>query len=138
MFHEIAPITKAELEAVNPAMEYAPSDFDYSLVRKRALALTKSLSNSLGLSLKCGGGIEDATFHSEIRLTQSSSLRLSNFCDLAVILGEETLTSEDIALIDECLIKSGYRLVRFTMFGSTAKEKERFNGVLFNQLFDYT
>lgn len=81
--------------------------------------------------------MQDATFQAHINIRPYGSVRLSNFADLAAVLGEEKFPVDVLEAVIAALERHGYRYVPFAVFGLPFEEHERINGNLFNQLLDY-
>lgn len=80
--------------------------------------------------------VQDATYHAGI-FVPPTEVRLSNFGCLVTIVGEELLKREVNDRVIQIVECCGYTHVPFRLFGEPFVTRERFNGDLFNQLFDY-
>lgn len=75
-------------------------------------------------------------YHAGIGLGEAE-IRLSNFGRLATITSEEKLPSDVIGQLAEQIRAAGYTYVPFAVFGEPFSKRQRCNGDLFMQLFDY-
>jgi hypothetical protein len=132
------------LGRINPQMDEHPSEFNVQQARTQAQQLHTALEQALGQSLSLDLDIQDATYHAAIGLPRTLTLgqlqpaiRLSNFQRLAVITGEEGVPPDTRTLIMHLLAVHGYQYVLFAIFGRSFQERQRFNGDVFNSLFDY-
>ncbi|HYF64611.1 MAG TPA: hypothetical protein VD886_17435 [Herpetosiphonaceae bacterium] len=135
-----------ELAAINPSLEECPPEFQYHSAALRAKDLCADLERAFNEPFPLDLGIQDATFHASIlippalsgpKTASHPSIRLSNFQRLAVITAEEQLRPDLRQAIAQALMRRGYRYLPFSVFGDSFATRERHNGDLFNQLFDY-
>ncbi len=97
-----------------------PTGFDYEEARRRAVLLANRLERKIGMpcKLETGSYIQDASFHSMIVLPTpdapdsfQSTLRLSNFGDLATISDEGSVDPVHLHIVTSCLAELGYQYI---------------------------
>ena len=127
------------LATVNPSCDCYPSDWDFAAATREGRALHERLQSEFGsnVSFDGDGGIQDASFHAEIYIQPHGGVRLSNFDQLATITWEERIPQPVLSRIIEIVQECGFTCVPFRLFGESFETRDRFNGDLFNQLFDY-
>ena len=129
----------AYLIAVNPRHQERPPDFDFTIATQESKALFQRLRTELGSDVQFDGdgAVQDASYHSGISIPPRGEVRLSNFDHLATITWEECVPPETLSRVVQILGEFGYTYVPFRLFGEPFGTRERINGDLFNQLFDY-
>ena len=128
-------ITAQDLATLNPRCEYAPAGFDYAVAMSHARTLFELVRQSFPEAL-LDNEVQDATYHAGISVS-GGEIRLSNFGGLAVIISEERLAPETLSRLVSVIESVGYTYVPFKIIGQPFLTRERFNGDLFTQLFDY-
>ena len=128
-------VTRDYLAGLNPTCYGYPAAFDYRAEKARVETLANALE-ALFSDVSLTTGIQDANHHADVGFG-SGAVRLSLFERLAVILNEETCSSAVVTDVSERIEACGFTFVPWHFFGGPFKTRERFNGDLFNQLFDY-
>ena len=126
---------KAELEKLNPNIEYHPPNFDWEKARAKGLVLAQALKEYFP-DLSVDNHVQDATYHLAIQLGRAS-IRLSNFSNLLAVIGEENLSDEEVRLIQNISEGFGYKFIPWKVLGEPFSKRGRFNGDVVHQLFDY-
>jgi hypothetical protein len=129
----------AYLGGVNPRCDYAPPDFDFIAAAREARTLHQRFLAEFGpgVSFDGDGGVQDASYHAGIYIPPHGEVRLSNFDHLATITREDCIPQPALSRIIRIVEASGYTYIPFRLFGECFDSRDRFNGDLFNQLFDY-
>ena len=129
-------ITKKYLESLNPTCYGDPENFgDYHIKKAKILKLADALAN-LGFSTVGVSFEQDSNHYASISVDHGS-LRFSRFDDLLVITHEERFPVALLRQVVEEVRNHGYIFVPWHFFGKPFATRERFNGDLFNQLFDW-
>lgn len=128
-------VTRGYLAGLNPICYGYPAAFDYRAEQSRAEALAASLKEIFS-DVRLFTGEQDANFYATVGF-DCGAVRLSLFEKLAVILHEETCSADVVADVSERIEACGFTFVPWRLFGEPFGTRKRFNGDLFNQLFDW-
>lgn len=145
------PITIEYLESVNPSCDYYPDGYDEAAWRKFRGDVSEfrdRLSDefSLDFSLSGESSIQDSTHGSEIGVPQIlvvgegqviPCIRVSNHSRLYVITVARRITPDTESRVEAVAERLGFRYTPESIFGLPFDQRDRFNGDLFNQLYDY-
>ena len=145
------PITTAYLESVNPDCDYYPEGCDEAIWRKYrsdVSDLRDRLSDEFGVvfSLSSESSIQDSTHGAEIGFPEVlivgdgqvvPCIRVSNHQRLYVITVARRITSDTESRVEAVAERLGFRYTPEALFGLPFDQRERINGDLFNQLYDY-
>lgn len=134
----------AYLAAVNPDHAYRPTGWDYAAAMQEAESLYQHFQIEFGSGVYLDKNVQSASYHAGISLPSGigiqppgCEIRLSNFAHLAVITWEEGVSMQILVRIVELIEQGGYTYVPFRLFGEPFGTRQRCNGDLFNQFFDY-
>ena len=129
----------AYLATVNPGCDDYPPDLDFAAATRDARALHQRLQSEFGpdVSFDGDGAVQDASYHADIYIPPHGGIRLSNFDHLATVIWEERIPQPVLSRIVQNVEECGYTYVPFRLFGESFETRDRQNGDLFNQLFDY-
>ena len=129
----------AYLASVNPGYDYNPPQWDFAAATRQARTLHERLQSEFGpeVSFSGDGAIQDATYHAGIYIPPHGEVRISNFEHLTTMTSEEGIPEPIFTRIVQIIEESGYTYVPSRLFGELFCTRERFNGDLWNHLFDY-
>ncbi len=144
-------ITTAYLESVNPSCHYYPVGYDeaaWSKFREDVSDLRSRLSDDFGVDFCLSGesSIQDSTHGAEIGLPRVlvvgeglvvPCIRVSNHERLYVITVLRRILPDTESRIAEVATRLGFRYTPESLFGLPFDQRDRVNGDLFNQLYDY-
>jgi|APTNR8051073442_1049403.scaffolds.fasta_scaffold06895_8 hypothetical protein len=145
------PITIEQLESVNPGCDYYPDGYDEAAWRKFRGDVSDfrerlSVEFSLDFSLSGDSSIQDSTHGAEIGFPGIlvvgegqvvPCIRVSNHSRLYVITVARRITPETESSVETVAARLGFHYTPESMFGLPFDQRDRFNGDLFNQLYDY-
>ena len=145
------PITTAYLESVNPDCDYYPEGYDEAIWRKYRGDVSDfrdRLSEEFGVVFSLSGesSIQDSTHGAEIGFPETlivgegqvvPSIRVSNHQRLYIITVSRRITSDTESRVEAVAEGLGFRYTPESLFGLPFDQRERINGDLFNQLYDY-
>lgn len=129
----------AYLATVNSGCDCYPPNWDFTAATQQARALHQRLQSEFGpdVSFDGDGAVQDASYHADIFIPPHAGVRLSNFDRLATATWEERIPQPVLSRIIQIVEECGYTYVPFRLFGESFETRDRHNGDLFNQLFDY-
>ena len=144
-------ITKEYLQSVNPSCDYYPEGYDeaaWRRFRSDVSDLKARLSEEFGVDFSLSGesSIQDSTHGAEIGLPgvlvvgeglAVPCIRVSNHERLYVITVLRRIRSDTESRIVAVADRLGFRYTPESLFGLPFDQRERINGDLFNQLYDY-
>ena len=89
-----------------------PPGFDRAAARQRAQLFREALNGRLPTpaTLETGSSVQDASFHSELRL-QGGSLRFSSFGEMIAFTPDHSVPAEVVESVRELAGRHGYRLI---------------------------
>ena len=129
-------VTKEYLKNVNPTCCGEPLNFVYEAEVIKMQQLANSL-RELGFEIRISSGIQDANFHADLGIGSYGAVRLSLFDSLVTITREERFPPDLLNQVIGKIEENDYVHVPWHFFGESFETRERVNGDLFNQLFDY-
>lgn len=144
-------VTTEYLESVNPSCDYYPEGCDEAAWRKFRGDLSdfrQRLSDEffLDFNLSSESSIQDSTHGAEIGFPSIlvvgegrvvPCIRVSNHARLYVITVSRRITPDTESRVETVAQRLGFRYTPESMFGLPFDQRDRFNGDLFNQLYDY-
>ena len=126
MITEVIPIAmkKSELMAILDAHDdvrnsATPEGFDLELAINRFHSFLAALNKSLGSDLRseAGGQVEDATFHSQVFLSDAEDdicfIRFSNFGDMVSVYSDNEIEHEVNELLMSLFEQHNYKYLPF-------------------------
>ena len=145
------PITTEYLESVNPSCVYYPDGYDEAAWRKFRCDVSdfrERLSDEFSLDFCLSGesSIQDSTHGAEIGFPEVlivgegqvvPCIRVSNHLRLYVITVARRITPDTESRVEAVAKQLGFRYTPESMFGLPFDQRDRINGDLFNQLYDY-
>jgi hypothetical protein len=145
------PITTEYLQSVNPACDYYPEGYDdaaWKKFRGDVSDLRDRLSCEFGADFSLSGesSIQDSTHGAEIGLPSLlvvgegpvvPCIRVSNHGRLYVITVSRRISTDTESRIEAVAARLGFRYTPESLFGLPFDQRDRINGDLFNQLYDY-
>ena len=129
-------ITKDYLESLNPTCFGEPKNITDYHVRKANLLKLADTLDGLGCPDKTMSFEQDANHYASVGIGYGS-LRFSRFDNLVAITHEEDFPPVLLKKVIEATEQHGFVYVPWHFFGEPFSTRERFNGDLFNQLFDW-
>lgn len=143
--------TRSSLEQVNPSCEYHPPGHDegaWKAFRGRVQEFSDKLTEEFEEAFIISGEshIQDSTHGAEIYLPSTliigegaviPCIRISNHDGLFVITVVRRVSNETELRIEGVAEKLGLSYAPESLFGEPFDLRQRANGDLFNQLFDY-
>lgn len=145
-------ITTEYLQSVNPSCSCYPVGYDEAAWRKFCgdmSDLRARLSEEFGVDFNLSGesSIQDSTHGAEIGIpgvlivgegSVVPCIRASNHERLYIITVLRRISQDTESRIEAVAARSGFRYTPESLFGLPFDQRDRFNGDLFNQLYDYT
>lgn len=140
-----------QLAVVNPECEYFPSGYDrasWQTFRSEVQSFASSLSVEFSAEFSASGesNIQDATYGAEIYLPSSlvvgdgevvPCIRVSNHQKLFIVTVARRVSEDTEARIESVAERLGFTYTPEAIFGEPFDTRDRINGDLFNQLYDY-
>lgn len=144
-------ITTEYLQSVNPTCDYYPEGYDdaaWKKFRGDVSDLRDQLSGEFGADFSLSGesSIQDSTHGAEIVLPPLlvvgegpvvPCIRVSNHRRLYVITVSRRISTDTEFRIEAVAARFGFRYTPESLFGLPFDQRDRINGDLFNQLYDY-
>ena len=140
-----------QLAEVNPQCEYFPPGYDqaaWQVFRSEVQSFAASLSEEFSADFSVSGEshIQDATYGAEIYLPSSlivgdgkvvPCIRVSNHQKLFIVTVARRVSEDTEARIESVAERLGFTYTPEAIFGEPFDTRDRINGDLFNQLYDY-
>ena len=129
-------VTEKYLKSINPTLTNEPVNFSDYCVKVQQIHVLAEKLVELGCIEKITSFHQNSNHYADI-YTGYGSLRFSKFENLVAITHEEKFPDNLLELVINAVRDDGYVYVPWEFFGESFSTRERINGDLFNQLFDY-